>query len=123
MTDTPPPAAPQTPPPAAAGAPMGAAPMAPAPKQTLSLASFIVGLASFVLSWFIGLGLIPGIVAVVLGFKAKKSEPGAPQWMAMVGIIAGFVGIGLSIIVGLVSIVTILLPLLFFSSYTGGLYY
>ena len=102
---------------------MGAAPMAPGPKQTLSLASFIVGLAAFVLSWFIGLGLIPGIVAVVLGFKAKKSEPGAPPWMSMVGIIAGFVGIGLSIIVGLISIVTILIPLLYLGSLGGGIYY
>lgn len=103
MTDSTPPV---TPPPAAA----------PGPKQSLSLASFIVGLASFVLSWIFGLGLIPGIVAVVLGFKAKKSEPGAPQWMWLVGIITGFVGIGISLIFGLITIIGIVLPLILFAS-------
>jgi hypothetical protein len=87
--------------------------MAPGPKQGLSLASFIVGLAAFVFSWIIGLGLLPGIVAVILGFKGKKSEPGAPSWMSLVGIISGFVAIGLSLVVGFVSLIV---PLIWLSS-------
>lgn len=114
MTDstTPPPADGSTPPAQPAYTPASAE----GPKQSLSLASFIVGLASFVLSWIFGLGLIPGIVAVVLGFKAKKQETGAPQWMWLVGIISGFVGIGLSVIIGLVTIVSVVLPLIIFGS-------
>lgn len=135
MTDTPPPppaeptppassaSAGATPPPAeptqpAYAAPAGA-PGAPAPKQSLSLASFITGIAAFVLSWIFGLGLIPGIVAVVLGFKAKKSEPGAPQWMSLVGIIGGFVGIGLSIIMFFVTVLPFIFAAIFFASIPG----
>ena len=103
MTDTPPSAAPPTPPPAAAGAPMAAG-----PKQTLSLVSFIVGLAAFVFSWVAILGLAAGVVAVILGFRAKKTEPGAPSWMPLIGIIAGFVAIGIGIIVLILWIVSII---------------
>ena len=64
------------------------------PKQGLSLTSFIVGLAGLlILSWIPILGLIVGIAAVVLGFMAKGREPGAPQWMWIVGVIAGFLTI------------------------------
>ena len=64
-----------TPPPAAAPAP------APGPAQTLSLISFIVGLASFVFSWVPVLGFLGAIAAIILGFMGKKKEPAAPKWM------------------------------------------
>jgi hypothetical protein len=64
------------------------------PKQGLSLTSFIIGLAGLlILSWIPILGLLVGIAAVVLGFMAKGREPGAPQWMWIVGVIAGFITI------------------------------
>lgn len=110
MTDTPPP-----PPPAAPAA----QPMGTAPKQTLSLVSFIVGLAAFVFSWVAILGLAAGVVAVILGFRGRKTEPQAPQWMALIGIIAGFVAIG----IGLIVLIGWIITLIAFASLGGGLYF
>ncbi|WP_187264900.1 DUF4190 domain-containing protein [Homoserinibacter sp. GY 40078] len=114
------PAAPSTPPPPPAppAAPEAANPYAapaaapgyvpPAPvKQTLSLVSFILGIISVLLSFVYGFGLIPAIVAVVLGFQGKKKEPGAPKWMWLTGIITGFVAIGFSVIFGLIAVVAL----------------
>ena len=70
------------------------------PKQGLSLTSFIVGLAGLlILSWIPILGILVGVAAVVIGFMAKGREPGAPQWMWIVGVIAGFLTILISLIV------------------------
>jgi hypothetical protein len=94
MTDpTPAPATPPTPPTSPYVAPVAG------PKKALSLTSFIIGLAGVVLfltSWF---AILLGIAAVVLGFIGKAKEPGAPKWMWLVGIIAGFVAIVLGVIV------------------------
>ncbi len=111
MTDTPtpPPAAPATPP-----APAG-------PKQTLSLVSFIVGIGSIV---FCGLGIIglaAGIVAIILSNKAKKSEPDAPDWMKTLGLVFGIIGAILSVIVGLIVLVSAILPFILIG--TSGYYY
>jgi len=95
--------------PAAPAAPAyAAAPAGPAVKQGLSLASFIVGLAAFVFSWVWGIGFVPGIVAVILGFMARKREPQAPRWMWLIGIIAGFVAIFVSLIFGIITIIGII---------------
>jgi hypothetical protein len=86
MTESPvPPAAPM---PAAAG-----------PKQTLSLVSFILGIAGIVFSWVPVLPFFASLAAIIIGFIARKNEPGAPKWMALVGIILGFVAIALAIII------------------------
>jgi hypothetical protein len=94
MTDpTPAPSTPPTPPTSPYVAP------AAGPKKALSLTSFIIGLAGVVLfftSWF---AILLGIAAVVLGFIGKAKEPGAPKWMWLIGVIAGFVAIVLGIIV------------------------
>jgi hypothetical protein len=97
---------PQTPP--AASVPP-AAPVAAGPKQALSLTSFITGLASVVFCWVPVLGFLASIAAIVLGFIGKAKEPGAPKWMWLIGIIAGFVGIVLGFLV-------LVLPLILFAS-------
>jgi hypothetical protein len=82
------------------------APVATGPKKALSLTSFILGLVSvvlFITTWF---AIVVGLAAVVIGFIAKSREPGAPRWMWLIGIIAGFVGI---VIGGIVLIVLALL--------------
>ncbi|GAB3028832.1 hypothetical protein GCM10027052_00630 [Parafrigoribacterium mesophilum] len=71
----------------------------PAPKQTLSLTSFIVGLASLVFCWVPVLGFLGAIAAVIIGFIAKNREPQAPKWMWLVGIISGFAAILLSLLI------------------------
>jgi hypothetical protein len=71
------------------------------PKQGLSLTSFILGLVGFLLAWipFVGIvGFLAGLAAVILGFIARAKEKSAPKWMWIVGLIAGFVAILISII-------------------------
>jgi hypothetical protein len=97
-----------TPPPPPEPTPYGA-PVA-APKQALSLTSFILGLAGLLFSWvpIVGiLGFLASVGAVVTGFLGKSKEPQAPKWMWLIGIIAGFVAIGISIIFLIVFIVAL----------------
>jgi len=97
--------------------PAPAAPAAAGPKQTLSLVGFILGIASVV---FCATGLIAiaaGIAAIIVSNKGKKQEPGAPSWMHLVGLIAGIAGIVLGLIVGISILASVILPLLFVSSY------
>jgi len=106
--------------PAAAPA-AGYAPAGAPVKQTLSIVSFILGIVGVIFAFVYGFGLIPGIVAVILGFQAKKKEPGAPKWMSLTGRITGFVAIGLSLIFGLLGIIAIVACFALLSS--GGYYY
>jgi hypothetical protein len=97
-----------TPPPPPEPTPYGA-PVA-APKQALSLTSFILGLAGLLFGWipFVGvIGFLAAVGAVVTGFMGKAREPQAPRWMWLVGIIAGFVAIAIGIIVLVVFIIGI----------------
>jgi hypothetical protein len=100
--------------PPAAPAPV---PVAAGPKQALSLTSFILGLAGLVFSWIPGLGFLASLAAIILGFIGRKREPAAPKWMSLVGIIAGFVAIVLSVIL---TITIIILPLIFAASVCGA---
>jgi hypothetical protein len=109
-----PPAAPGYPPAGPGYAPAGYPPAAtaytPAPagaRQGLSLTSFILGIAGFLLAFVFGFGLIVGVAAVILGFLGRKREPAAPRWMSLVGIIGGFVGIAVALIVGGLFVVAI----------------
>lgn len=114
--------------PAAPGAPAGAyapaggyATAAPV-KQTLSLIAFIAGLVGLLLSLAGGFGFLPALAAVILGFMGKKKEPQAPKWMWLTGIITGFVGMGISLIWGILWVVATLLPLLMFGAAVGEYY-
>jgi nucleoside recognition membrane protein YjiH len=98
-----------TPPPPPEPTPYGA--QVATPKQSLSLTSFILGLAGLLFSWipFVGvLGFLASVGAVVTGFLGRAKEPQAPKWMWLIGIIAGFVAIGISIIFLIVFIVAII---------------
>lgn len=78
------------------------------PKQGLSLTSFILGLIGFLLAWipFVGIvGFLAGLAAVILGFIARAKEKSAPKWMWIVGLVAGFIAILISIIYLIVIII------------------
>ena len=73
-------------------------------SKNLAVASLVCGILGIVLYWWIGiLGLIPAIVAIVLGVKARRiaMQFGEPSGMATAGFVLGIVGtclIGLSLV-------------------------
>lgn len=85
----------------------------PEPKS-LSIASLCCGIAVFV-----GLGffLLPQFAAVILGHLALKREP-AGRGMAVAGLVMGYVGIALTVLV--IGLIVLGLAL---SSSSGGVYY
>jgi hypothetical protein len=85
----------------------------PEPKS-LSIASLCCGIAVFV-----GLGffLLPQFAAVILGHLALKREP-AGRGMAVAGLVLGYVGIALTVLV--IGLIVLGLAL---SSSSGGVYY
>jgi hypothetical protein len=68
------------------------------PGKTLGIVSLILGILAILLG-ATGLGIVPGIVAVVLGvISAKKSgEVNAPRGLSIAGIITGAVSLPLGI--------------------------
>lgn len=99
-----------------------AAPVAiePVPPMGLSIASMVTGIAGALFSLG-GLGLLPAIAAVITGHMAQKRQPHAkPFWLT--GIISGYVGLALSLVIGLWIIAT---AGLFFLTISGvlGRYY
>jgi len=80
-----------------------------APTNRKATASLVTGIASLVLSWCCGLGLV-GIVAVVLGVKARseiRASGGTQQGegLALGGIITGAVAAVLGLLILVVMIV------------------
>ena len=90
-------------PPAAYGQPYAYAPVAAGPVQGLSITSMILGIASVVLS-FIGFGFLFALGAVITGHLAQRRQPYArPFWLT--GLITGYIGLGISLLTGLVLVV------------------
>lgn len=88
-----------TPPPPVYTAPPPYA-VAPAPivPRTLSVVGMILGIVGLVITIFAwGFGFVFSAPAVVLGFLARRREPGA-HGMALAAIITGFAGIAVSLI-------------------------
>jgi len=99
MTDTTPPPAPEPTPyvtPATPAAPY-ATPGAPAKAPVLSIISLITGILG-VLIGFVGWGLLFSIAAVVLGHLGQKREKAAKGFW-LTGLITGYVGIAINVIV------------------------
>ncbi len=73
------------------------------PNNTLALTSMILGIAAIVLAFIWGIGVIPGIVAVILGHIGMgqiKSSGGTQggNGMALAGLITGYIAIGIAVI-------------------------
>jgi uncharacterized membrane protein HdeD (DUF308 family) len=74
-----------------------------ASTKTKGLISLILGVVAVIVALFVPIvGILAGVVAVVLGFLSRKSEPEA-QTLALWGIILGFAGIALGVIMWIVS--------------------
>ena len=68
-----------------------------------SIACMACGIASIVLSWSYGCGLIPAIVSLVLGGQCAKE--GVQNTFTKVGKITGIIGLIMSIILGVIMII------------------
>lgn len=107
-------AAPAAPNPYAQGAPAqpyNSGPYVAPPAQGLSITSMILGIAGVFFAFF------PlAVAAVITGHMASKKQPYAkPFWLT--GIITGYVGLGISLLVGLAIFASIVIPLIALGSY------
>ncbi len=72
-----------------------------------SIACMAFGIASIVLAWCYGCGLVPAIVSLVLGGMCKKD--GVQNTFTKVGKITGIIGLILSIVLGIIMIAVVAL--------------
>ena len=84
------------------GAPTGA----PAKSPILSILSLVGGGLGFLLGFF-GWGLLFSIAGVVLGHLGRKREPNG-KGLALAGLITGYVGIALNVIILAIAIIAII---------------
>lgn len=83
-------------------------------EQGLSIASLVLGIAGLLLS-IVGFGFLPALAAVITGHLAQKRQPASrPFWLT--GLITGYVGVAIGVIMG---IIVILLGGLFFLTISG----
>lgn len=82
----------------------------------------VCGIVGLVLSFFL-VGFLPALAGVILGHIGIKKEP-AGKGMSIAGLITGYAGVALSLIVVLFMVAAIFLPLLFIGSAasSGALY-
>jgi hypothetical protein len=62
------------------------------PARVISLVSFIAGLVGIALGLVPVLGFLFPLAAIILGFIGRRRQLGAPRWMAIAGLVLGFVG-------------------------------
>lgn len=70
-----------------------------------SIAAMACGIASLVLSWCYGCGLVPAIVGLILGGQCKKA--GVQNTFTKVGKITSIIGLILSIVLGAIMIILV----------------
>lgn len=101
-------------------------PPAPAKTNSFAIASLVLGIVTVPLICCCGAGILTGILAVVFGFMAKnkiKASMGAEKGdgMALAGIILGFAGIGLGILVLVLQTVGVVSSPEFWEGFEEGL--
>lgn len=89
-----------------------------APRNGAGIAALILGILSILLSWLLGLGLVPGVIGLVLGvvgLRRARRGRATNRGTALVGVITSVVGIVLSLVVA------VLLAVVFGAAWnTGG---
>ena len=75
------------------------------PSKGKAIAGMVFGIASIVLSWAYGAGLIPAIVGLVLSSQCAKQ--GDQSAFTKTGKITSIIGLILSIVLGLIMILVI----------------
>jgi Domain of unknown function (DUF4190) len=89
-------------------------PVAPAPPRALSTTSLALGAGGLVFGWaFLGL---PSIAAIVLGHLALRREPEGRS-LATTGLVLGYVGVAAALGLGVLLVLSLLLPFAFLAVY------
>jgi len=78
-----------------------------APSSTFSVLALVFGIMGVIFSFFL-LGLLPAIAGVILGHLGLKREPHA-RGMSIGGLVTGYVGVGISLLWGLLFFVPALI--------------
>ena len=89
-------------------------PYVPQPPQGLSITSMVLGIVGLLFA-FGGFGLLLNIAAVITGHMASKRQVYAKGFW-LTGIITGYVGLAISLLVGLIILASILIPLFVLSN-------
>lgn len=113
VTPVPPAQTPSQPYAPASPAPYGAAQSygQPVPPRGLSIASMVCGIVGLVLSFFM-IGFLPALAGVILGHIGMKKEPTA-KGFSLTGVITGYAGLALSLVIVLITLAAIFIPLWF----------
>jgi Domain of unknown function (DUF4190) len=77
----------------------------------LSIAAMVCGIVGLALSFFL-MGFLPALAGVILGHIGMKKEPTA-KGFAITGLITGYAGLALAVIVFLITMAAIFIPLWF----------
>lgn len=96
-------------------------PAAPATAQTLSVLGLVFGVVGLLAS-FAAVGLVFALVGVILSHLGLRREP-AGRSMAIAGLACGYIGLGISVIWGIILLASLLVPLLavgIFASFTAN---
>lgn len=88
---------------------------APVKSPILSILSLVGGILGVVIGFF-GWGLLFSIAGVVLGHLGRKREPNG-KGMALAGLITGYVGIAINVIVLIIAIIAIIAAFSMSSTY------
>jgi hypothetical protein len=83
--------------------PYGYGPYVPQPPQGLSITSMVLGIVGLLLT-LTGFGFLINVAAVITGHLAARRQPYAKGFW-LTGIITGYVGLGISLISGLVLLI------------------
>jgi hypothetical protein len=76
-------------------------------SKTKGIVSLVLGIVAVVTGFLIPIvGILAGIAAVILGFLSRRSEPAARP-LALTGIITGFAGIALGVVMWIVNAIAI----------------
>jgi hypothetical protein len=94
-------------------------PVAGTAPQGLAIASMVTGIVGLVFTLF-AFGLLPSLAAVITGHLAQRRQPAARAYW-LTGLITGYTGIGISVIIGVFVLIWLLALIGIFAGYaTSG---
>ena len=85
----------------------------PASPQGMSIAALVLGALGILVGWSM-LGA-PSIAAIVLGHLALRREP-AGRTLAITGLVLGYVGVAIGLLVAIFVIAAVVLPFLWLAA-------